>query len=268
MTVATTKDFTDFTHFKSNVLPKIFSKNLVIKASLGNEIIPIRRTEDRSGWVVSTDSGTKKHVGPRIVDDWDTPYVQPGLSWYNTLEKDDYTILIFDETNASSAEEFLPAGNLSELSSSVEDEAIIVDSAVLSNRVKEIFRDGESEIFEAGMESLFSRRLSLMINQFGLLTLKTIKDLLADKQTNTELLAEVMRTIGRNTDTFTKNRRFRILIEGLSHTSPIIRDSASLGLCDMENAQAIPYLRDAIKREAYESLKTDFEQIIEDLGVC
>jgi len=268
MTTAIASGFTDRIHFKSNVLANNFGEDRVIKTSLGNEIITIGRTEDRSRWVVSTDSGTKRHVGLKVVADWDTLHAAHGLYWHNTLEKDDFVTLIFDEANASSTEGFLRAETLSGLNSSVEDGAGIVDSTVISNGVKKIFRAGESEIFEAGMESSFSRRLSLMINQFGLLALKTIKDLLADKQTNAELLAEVMRTIGRNTDISTKNRRFRILIEGLNHTSPIIRDSASLGLCDMEDLQAIPYLRDAIKRETYESLKNDFEQIIEDFGVC
>ncbi len=137
-----------------------------------------------------------------------------------------------------------------------------------SERVKEIFCDGESEIFEVGMDNIFSQKLNLMINYFGLLTLRALSDLLSNRQANIELLSETMRTVGRNADIKTKNLRFRFLIEGLNHTSSIIRDSASLGLCDMEDPQAIPYLEDAISREKYDSLRNDYKQIIEDLGAC
>ena len=118
------------------------------------------------------------------------------------------------------------------------------------------------------MDSIFSQRLNLMINYFGLLTLKALNDLLSNKQANIELLSGAMRTVGGNADIETKNLRFRFLIEGLNHTSAIIRDSASLGLCDMEDPQAILYLEEAISREKYDSLRSDYRQIIEDLGAC
>ena len=118
------------------------------------------------------------------------------------------------------------------------------------------------------MDSIFSQRLNFMINYFGVLPLKALNNLLSNKQTNIELLSETMRAVGGNADIKTKNLRFRFLIEGLNHTSAIIRDSASLGLCDMEDPRAIPYLEDAISREKYDSLKNDYKQIIEDLGAC
>ncbi len=179
----------------------------------------------------------------------------------------DFTIVIAGD-NASSDEGYLPALNPFGLSSSLEDETGFVESAVINERVIQIFRDSEHELFEAGMESLFSRRLHTMIYQFGHLTLKALNDLLANRQTNQELLAETMRTVGRSADKFTENLRFRFLVEGLNHPSPIIRDSAALGLCDMEDPRAIPFLQEAIKKEKYDSLKGDFEQIIEELGAC
>ena len=174
--------------------------------------------------------------------------------------------IVLAGNNASVDEGYLPALNPFGLSSSLENESGFIESTVINDRVLQIFRDSEHELFESGMESLFSRKLHLMIYQFGHLTLKALNDLFDNKQTNEDLLAEAMRTVGRSTDKFTEDLRFRFLVEGLNHPSPFIRDSAALGLCDMEDTRAIPFLREAIKKEKYESLKDDFEQIIEELG--
>ncbi|MFH1563086.1 MAG: hypothetical protein ABIF11_06700 [Nitrospirota bacterium] len=226
-------------------------------------ILPAKRFRGGYEWVISPDSSTgiKRR---RIFSD--CLVIHHKFRPY--LKNEDYAGLIIEETNASSVDGFFPAVDLTELSSSKENGSDIDRLTFISERVKEIFCDGESEIFKAGMDSIFSQRLNLMINYSGVLTLKALNDLLSNRQTNIELLSETMRTVGRNADIKTKNLRFRFLIEGLNHTSAIIRDSASLGLCDMEDPHAIPYLEDAISREKYDSLKNDYKQIIEDLGAC
>jgi len=231
--------------------------------TIAEPIIPAKRYRRKYGWVVSPDSSTGIKRGRSLFTNF---AILHDIGHY--LPKEDYDDLIIDETNASSVDDFFPAINLTELSSSEENESDIYVFTFVSKKVKEIFCDSESEIFKAGMGSVFSQRLDSMISYYGVLTLRALSDLLSNRQTNIELLSETMRTVGRNADIKTKNLRFRFLIEGLNHTSAIIRDSASLGLCDMEDPQAIPYLEDAISREKYDSLKNDYKQIIEDLGAC
>ena len=233
------------------------------RPTFAEEIMSAKRFRRGHEWVYSPDSSTqikrgRVFAGSLVIHHEIRPY----------LKKEDYADLIIDETNASSVDEFFPAVDLTELSTSEEKDSDIDRLTFVSEKVREIFCDGESEIFKAGMDSIFSQRIDSIINFFSALPLKALSDLLSNRQTSIELLSETMRTVGRNTDIKTKNLRFRFLIEGLNHTSAIIRDSASLGLYDMEDPQAIPYLKDAISREKYDSLKNDYKQIIEDLGAC
>ena len=233
------------------------------RPTFAEEIMPAKKFRRSYEWVVYPDSSTVIKRGRIFSGSW---VIHHEIRPY--LKKEDNLDLIIDETNASSVDEFFPALDIAELSTSEEKSSDIDRLTFVSEKVKEIFCDGESEIFKAGMDSIFSQRLDSMINYFGVLTLKALSNLLSYRQTNIELLSETMRTVGRNADIKTKNLRFRLLIEGLNHTSAIIRDSASLGLYDMEDPQAIPYLEDAISREKYDSLKNDYGQIIEDLGAC
>lgn len=224
------------------------------RPTFAEEIMPAKKFRRSYEWFVSPDSSTVIKRGRIFSGGW--------------VFHEDNLDLIIDENNSSSVDESFHDVDLTGLSTSEENGSDVDKLTFVSAKVKEIFCDGESEIFKAGMDSIFSQRLNFMINYFGVLPLKALNDLLSNKQTNIELLSETMRAVGGNADIKTKNLRFRFLIEGLNHTSAIIRDSASLGLCDMEDPRAIPYLEDAISREKYDSLKNDYKQIIEDLGAC
>ena len=133
--------------------------------------------------------------------------------------------------------------------------------AIIRKNVQKIFRDSVNEVFETGMESDFERKLLKMIFHYDYLTITAIEEIL-ERKIDLELYAETMRLIGFCSDRFTRNMRFNLLIKGLNHNSPIVRDSASLGLADFDDKAAITHLTEAISRESYNSLCKDYEQVI------
>ena len=74
-----------------------------------------------------------------------------------------------------------------------------------------------------------------------------------------------MRLFGRIDHPSTHKKRMSALIRGLQHPLPRVRDGAALGLASLDNPQATPALRRAIKQEQCEELREDMEQVLEQL---
>ncbi len=92
-----------------------------------------------------------------------------------------------------------------------------------------------------------------------------LSEFLTSNKIDSDLLCETLRTLGNLQDDETEQIRFQILIPYLSHPSPFIRDCTGLALYDLESPNAIPYIRKAIDKELYQSLKMDFKKIINEL---
>ncbi len=96
--------------------------------------------------------------------------------------------------------------------------------------------------------------------------IKAISELVEARSPDDDVCAEAMRALGRINYPALEKRIFMTLIEALNNSSPLIRDSAALALGDLGDPAAIEYLKERIKLEKYDSIKQDFEQIIEDLS--
>lgn len=135
----------------------------------------------------------------------------------------------------------------------------------LSRIIQIIFEAGKNEQFEDGMKSDFSVAIENIIKNYQDHAIEMLSEFLTSNKIDSDLLCETLRTLGNLQDDETEQIRFQILIPYLSHTSPFIRDCTGLALYDLESPNAIPYIRKAIDKELYQSLKMDFKKIINEL---
>ena len=135
----------------------------------------------------------------------------------------------------------------------------------LSRIIQIIFEAGKNEQFEDGMKSDFSVAIENIIKNYQDHAIEMLSEFLTSNKIDSDLLCETLRTLGNSQDDETEQIRFQILIPYLSHTSPFIRDCTGLALYDLESPNAIPYIRKAIDKELYQSLKMDFKKIINEL---
>ncbi len=184
------------------------------------------------------------------VDLW--PYKIP-----NILESGTWTA-----TTASTLSEF-PIRIDSPFDSSTSDEYFLRED--LSRIIRIIFEVGKNEQFEDGMKSKFSFAIENIIRNYQNHAIEMLSEFLTSNKIDSDLLCETLRTLGNLHDNETELIRFQILIPFLSHASPFIRDCTGLALYDLESPNAIPYIKKAIKKEPYQSLKMDFKKIINEL---
>lgn len=135
----------------------------------------------------------------------------------------------------------------------------------LSRIIQIIFNAGKNEQFEDGIKSDFSVAIKNILINYQDYAIKMLSEYLTSNKIDSGLLCETLRTLGNLQDSETEQIRFQILIPYLSHPSPFIRDCTGLALYDLESPNAIPYIRKAIDKELYQSLKMDFKKIISEL---
>lgn len=135
----------------------------------------------------------------------------------------------------------------------------------LNNKVNIIFAVAKEEIFEDGMESDFSRNLSEFILSFGHSAMDTIIPVILSERTNTEIVSEAFRVLGRLNHKTTYRDRLWLLERGLYSVSARVRDGAILGLAFMNDSIAIAPLKSAIERERIPELRQDMEQVLAQL---
>lgn len=135
----------------------------------------------------------------------------------------------------------------------------------IQSLIDAIFREAEDQDFDDGMESDFSRRLLAAIKKYGNQAMQEISYLIIYKKTTNEVASEALRWLGRIVDPQTCSWRLWLLEKSLSSDSPLLRDSAGLGLASMDNPHAIPVIRQAIAQEACDELRADLKMVLDDL---
>jgi hypothetical protein len=131
----------------------------------------------------------------------------------------------------------------------------------LGEILKALFREARSITFEDGMESDFSRELVRLVRQYGKTAMAVITSLIVNDNVNAEVAAETLRWLGRVDHPPSHHDRLWLLERSLLSTSVLVRDGAALGLASLDDPHAIPYLRQAIDREKYASLREDLKQV-------
>jgi len=135
----------------------------------------------------------------------------------------------------------------------------------LGEILKALFREAGSITFEDGMESNFSRELVRLVRRYGKTAMEVITTLIVNDNVNAEVAAETLRWLGRVDHPPSHHDRLWLLEKSLFSTSALVRDGAVLGLASLDDPHAIPYLRQAIEREKYASLREDLEQVRDQL---
>ncbi len=135
----------------------------------------------------------------------------------------------------------------------------------LTEELQRIFTAAKEEIFEDGMDSVFSRRLVKFMENYNRLAIDILSELLIPERVNAEVAGEALRHVGYSEDVSTRIPRRRLLEHCLFGSSARIRDGAILGIAAMNDPRAIPFVEQAICRELIPELRRDMCAVLEQL---
>ena len=100
----------------------------------------------------------------------------------------------------------------------------------LAAALQELWEVDADEVFVDGMESAFSRKLTLAVEIHGDIAVCAIERLMTCDSVNVEVAGEILRQIGSMQDPRTHRSRLAVLTSNLKVTDPRLRDAASIGL--------------------------------------
>ena len=134
----------------------------------------------------------------------------------------------------------------------------------LATQVGRLFLAAQEERFETGMESAFSKRLQSIYAYSRDDLLRILKTRVYDGA-DPEVLSEMLAWISRQEQTSVTHETVNVLLLGLHHGSPLVRDAAALGLAYFVGRGSIRHLRSAIERESVPELSADLEELVSSL---
>ena len=128
----------------------------------------------------------------------------------------------------------------------------------------------QGENFTDGTNSTFSDRIHQSIREHGPIAVRIWEQIIDETGNAYETGEEFLRQLGILRDHPSHEARLQTLANRLQHPDPRIRDAAGLGLSFLDDARALPMLKDAHNREEEPWLKRNFAQVIEQLepGEC
>ena len=175
--------------------------------------------------------------------------------------------LVNDENNAVFEEHVGSDVLLNRTSTSIDVEA--KTNQGLANEVKQLVQkiclNAKHEDFQDGIKTDFRNSLGSLIKKYEDAILIVLTDFFNDPFRDVETLAEVLMVVGNNSQYLSRHNSFQFINLGLLDNEPIIRDSAALAFSDIDDPSVIPFLQKAIEREKFNSLKKDFQDIIDEL---
>ena len=125
-----------------------------------------------------------------------------------------------------------------------------------------LFKSARELVFEDGVETFLSQEFVLFIQRYGTLGVSLFGEISVSESVGEEAISEALRWLGRITDVRTDWARLQLLGHLLRSPSSKVRDGAALGLASMGKADAIPFLRKAIREEIIEDLRKDMELVL------
>jgi hypothetical protein len=141
----------------------------------------------------------------------------------------------------------------------------IWDTHGLGNAILSLFETARDEIFEDGMESEFSKRLDALVQEHEGEAISALAYVIENQTVNEEVVAEALRWMGRLEHPSSYEARLKLLEHSLRSGSARVRDAGTLGLASMDDPHAIPFLRQAIRKETYPELREDMQQVLSQL---
>jgi hypothetical protein len=115
------------------------------------------------------------------------------------------------------------------------------------------------------MESTFAKGLIKLIKQYGNDAIAELAYFIVDEKASADVTAEALRWLGLMNHPPSYRWRLWLLERSLGSRSSRIRDGAVLGLAFLDDAAAMPYLRQVIDREPVKELRADMEQVLTQL---
>jgi hypothetical protein len=135
----------------------------------------------------------------------------------------------------------------------------------LERDLERLFAESRYDVFEDGMNSEFGRRLVAMVRTYGNSVLLEINALLRSAVTSKSVAAECLRVLGLIKDRSTHAFRRWILADFLNAKRILVRDAAIVGLSSLDDPAVLPSLRLALQNESSAELRSDLDQLREQL---
>lgn len=141
-----------------------------------------------------------------------------------------------------------------------------VTSPWIEEELDRLFLTAEEEQFEPGMESRMSVSLQRVFAYSPMGVLQTLQKRLENDQCiDVEVLAEALRWVGDQDSEDLRSTVTGLLVAGLRHGSPIVRDVAALSLARLEGIRSVPHLARALESEIVPELREDLESLVSSL---
>ena len=137
--------------------------------------------------------------------------------------------------------------------------------ADLLSYLESVLADAVEEVFEAGMESDFSRKLRTAELACGELAIDALARVMRNEATKTEVKAEAVHQLGLIADRQSHRSRLEMVMRNLASPDARLRDSASVALAAMDDPAAIEAVRHAIAQEPSPALRRDLQLVLNQL---
>lgn len=140
-------------------------------------------------------------------------------------------------------------------------------TSYVEDMIDHLFDSARELYFEDGMETDFSQDLISLVKKYENLAMGEISYLINYDRVDEEVASEALRWLARIDDASTYGWRLWLLEKSLLSKSPVVRDSAALGLLSMCDAHAIHHIQNAIERETITELRHDLQGALRELEV-
>ncbi len=134
----------------------------------------------------------------------------------------------------------------------------------LESRLEDVFIAASEERFQVGMDSRFSQKLDELCLVNPDFSLQSLMRRMATSSCDPQVIVEVLEWASRQRGTL-GHEVSELFKDGLSHSSPLVRDTAALSFADFDEEEALIHLRRALQIENVSELRMDLEALIQSL---
>lgn len=138
-------------------------------------------------------------------------------------------------------------------------------STHVDNELEHLFSAAQEEQYEAGMESQFTRNLQQLYESNPEIVLQSLKARFESNIGNSGVLSKTLEWVSHLEGSTFSSDIVSVLLTGLNHSSPLVRDAAALGFAYFDERVAIGYIKQAIEKEDVPELREDLEDLVQSL---
>lgn len=222
-------------------------------------------------------SGSKMILDPRIHDSEETieingfEYIDENFTKFIIPAEDLNTIVasmkVFNVSNAGMIfHAIVDQGE--DVSTSIkvqEDTAISHRKKELEKLYKDLISLGEETNFKQAMENDYTKKLYKIIVYYENIALDVLTNIFDENGINELLVSDTLIWLGLFRHENTQYKRLRILIHFLNSASTKIRYGAVIGLENLDDLKALPFIIRAMNQEKFEPLQMEMKNVIESM---